>query len=93
MDVFFDWSWWIVKKYNTIWDKISADIKKEFDSEPVYDKEFLKTKIKYHGDEVRDFYNTGIPKEDSNHTCFAVISLDPALKKDENCYPQFFLKK
>ena len=24
------------KKYNTIWDKVSADIKKEFDSEPVY---------------------------------------------------------
>ena len=38
------------KKYNTIWDKVSADIKREFDSEPVYNKEFLKTKIKPHGD-------------------------------------------
>ena len=26
----------LIKKYNTIWDKVSADIKKEFDSEPVY---------------------------------------------------------
>ena len=26
----------LIKKYNTNWDKVSADIKKEFDSEPVY---------------------------------------------------------
>ena len=30
---------------------------------------------------------------DSNHTCLAVISLDSALKKDRNCYPQVFLKE
>ena len=30
---------------------------------------------------------------DSNHTCLAVISLDSALKIDENCYPQLFLKE
>ena len=45
----------LVEKYNTIWDKVSADIKNEFDSGPVNNKEFLKTKIKYHGDEVTDF--------------------------------------
>ena len=26
----------LLEKYNTIWDKVSADIKKEFDSEPIY---------------------------------------------------------
>ena len=35
----------ILEKYNTIWDKFSVDIKKEFDNEPVYNKNFLKTKI------------------------------------------------
>ena len=44
----------LLEKYNTIWDKDSADIKKEFDSKPVYNKNYLKTKIKYHGD--KDFY-------------------------------------
>ena len=39
-----------LEKYNTIWNKVSADIKIDFDSEPVYNKEFLKTKIKSHGD-------------------------------------------
>ena len=30
---------------------------------------------------------------DSNHTCLAVISLDYALKKDENFHPQGFLEE
>ena len=38
-------------KCNTIWDEVSADIIKEFDNEPVYDK------IKSHDDEVTDFYD------------------------------------
>ena len=68
-------------------------MKIEFHSEPVYNKEFLKTKVKSHGDEVTDFYDKEIPKVDSNHTCLAVISLDSALKKDDNYYPQVFLKE
>ena len=80
----------LLEKYNTIWDKVSADFKNEFDSEPVYNKNILKTKIKYHCDEVTDFDDKEIPKVDFNHTCLAVISLDSALK---NYYPQVFLKE
>ena len=47
----------LLEKYNTILDKVSADVKKEFDSEPVYNKEFLKTKIKSYVHEILDFYN------------------------------------
>ena len=83
----------LLEKHNTIWDKVSADIKQKFDSEPVYNKIFLKTKIKSHGDEVSDFYDKKIPKVDSNHTCLEVISLDSALNKDGNYYPQVFLKE
>ena len=71
----------LLEQYNTIWDKVSADMKKEFDSEPVCNKEFLKTKIKSHGDEVTDFYDKEIPKVDSKLTCLAVISLDFAQKR------------
>ena len=83
----------LLEKYNTVWDKVSVDIKKEFDSKPAYNKEFLKTKIKSHGDEVTDFYDKEIPKVDSNHTCLAVINLDFALKKDGRYYTQKFLKE
>ena len=36
----------LLETYNIIWDKVSADIKQEVDSEPVCNKQFLKTKIK-----------------------------------------------
>ena len=57
----------LLEKYNTIWDNISADIKKEFDSEPVSNKNFMKSKVKSHSDEVRDFYNKKILKVASNY--------------------------
>ena len=53
----------LLEKYNAIWDKVSTDMKKEFDSEPVFNKEY------------------------------SVISLDFALKKDDNYYLQVFLKE
>ena len=83
----------ILKKYNTIWGNVSADIKKDFDSEPAYNKEFLKTKIRSHGDKVTDFYDKEIPKVDSTNTCLAVSSLEFALKKDGNYCLQVFLRE
>ena len=83
----------LLEKYNTIWDEVSPDIKKEFDSKPVYNKNFLKTKIKSHGDKVTDFYDKEIPKVESTYTCLAALSLDCALNKDGNYYPQVFLKE
>ena len=53
----------------------------------------MKTKSKSHGDEVKDFYNEEIPNLDSNYSCLAVISLDSAVKKDDNYYLQGFLKE
>ena len=81
----------LLEKYNTIWDKVSADAKKEFDIDPVYNNFFFKTKIKFDGNEVTDFYDEKCPKVDSNHTCVSVISLVSALKKDGNYFLQVFL--
>ena len=55
----------LLEKHYTISDKVRADIKKEFDREPVHRKEFSKTKIKSDGDEVTGFYDKKIPKVDS----------------------------
>ena len=53
----------------------------------------MKTKTKSHGDEAADFHDQKISKVDSNHTCLAVVSLNSTLKKDDNYYPQVFLKE
>ena len=83
----------LLEKYNTIWDKVSANIKKEFDSKPAYNKNFLKTKIQSYDCEITEFRDKEIPNVNSNHIFLAVISLHSALKKDENCYLQVFLEE
>ena len=45
----------LLEKDNTIWDKVSANIKKEFDSEPAYNKKYLKNKIKSHAMKLQIF--------------------------------------
>ena len=46
----------LLKKYNTTWGEVSADIRKEFDSKSFYNKKFLESEIKSYGYEVADFY-------------------------------------
>ena len=83
-----------VKPLHIIPPKTSAHIKRyDEQTKPAHNKEFLKTKIKLHSDEVTDFYDKEIRKVDSNHTCSAVISSDSTLKKYDNHYPQAFLKE
>ena len=88
MDVFFCIFWfaffdsifdYLLERYNAIWDKVRADIKKEFDSELASNKIFLRTKIESYGDEVTDFYDKEIPYVDYNHRCLTVISFDSSL--------------
>ena len=82
----------LVEKYTVIQDKLSADVKKKIDSKLLYNKEFLKTKIKSRCNEVTDFCKK-TPKVNSNHTYLGVIALNSALKKDGNYYMQAFLKE
>ena len=47
-------------------EKVKNSIKKEFDSEPVYNEKYLKAKTKsYKGKINTNFYNNRIPKEGS----------------------------
>ena len=54
----------LIEKYNNIWDKVSNAIKKGFDSEPVYNEKYSKTKIKsYEGKVNTNLHNNKMPKE------------------------------
>ena len=55
----------ILEKCNKVWDskKFSNNIKKGFDSEPVYNEKYLKTKIKsYEGEIITNFHSNEVPK-------------------------------
>ena len=45
----------LLDRYNTIWNKVSTDLRKELHNEPAGNKKFLKTKIKFYCVEVQIF--------------------------------------
>ena len=59
------------------------------DSEPLYIKYFLKTKIKFYNDKATDLYDKQMLRVGSS--CLAVILI--ALEKDGKSYPQVFPKE
>ena len=82
----------LLETYSNIWNKISNSIKKELDCEPIYNKKFLKTKIRSYGNKATDFNDKEVAKVGSNYICLAVILLDFVLIKDKNYYRQVIFK-
>ena len=69
-------------------EKVKNSIKKEFDSEPVYNKKYLKAKTKsYHRKINPNFHNNKIPKESSQSICLPVILIDSVFRTGDNYYP------
>ena len=84
----------LLKRYNAIWDKISNLLKKEFDSEPVYDDKYIKTKIKTYNNKINtNFHVNEIPEDNECCTCLSVISLDCIVNLHKKYYPQIFLEE
>ena len=74
--------------------KVSNIIKKEFDSELVYNEKYLKTKIKsYNGKIYTNFHNNKILKEGSQCIFLSVLLVESVYKEDKNYYPQVFLEE
>ena len=65
-------------------------MKKEFDSDPVYDDKYIKTKISLYN---INFYGNKTPIEDKHYTCSSVILLDFIINVDKKYYPQIFLNE
>ena len=67
----------LLEKYNEIWEKVKNIIRKEFDSEAVYNEKYLKARMKsYKGKFNTSFQNNKIPKEGSQFICLSVILID-----------------
>ena len=86
----------LLKKYSTIWEKISNLWNIEFDSEPVYDDndKYIKAKIKLYGDKVNtNFQGKKLPKENASYSCLSLIILDSVIRVNKKYYPQTLLEE
>ena len=61
----------VMNKLDAIWDKVSADIKKNLIENLSTIKMLLKTKMRSYSDEATDFHDKEVPKVGSNSTFFS----------------------
>ena len=70
--------------------KVSSITKKEFDSNPVYNEKYVKTKVKSYNGKINTNVDNKTRKEGSQCICLSVVLIDSVYKKDENYYLQVF---
>ena len=59
----------VLDKYNEIWDVIKNKLKIKFHSLPIYDKKYLKTKVReYDGKIKTNFLGNAVPEENMHYT-------------------------
>ena len=84
----------LLEKYNEICEKVKNRLKKEFDSESVYNEKYLKAKIKsYNGKINTNFHDNKIPKEGSQFVCLSGILIISVFRTGKNYYPQVLLEE
>ena len=82
------------EKYEQIWDVIKNKLGIKFHSLPVYDKKYLKTKVKeYDGAIKTNFLGNDVPNENMHYTCIACITIDSVMNMDKKNYPQVYLEE
>ena len=73
----------VLEKFKQIWDLIKNELKIEFHSESVYDKKYLKTKVREYDGEIKtNTLGNGIPKENMHYTCITCITIDSVMRMD-----------
>ena len=82
----------LLKEYNKIRKKVKNNLKKEFDSEPVYNEKYLKAKVKCCNKKInKNFHDNKMLNGGSQFICLSAILIDSVFRTGKNCCPQVFL--
>ena len=81
-------------KYDKVCDVIEDKLGIKFHSEPVYEYEYLKVKVReFDGVIKTNFLGNDVPKENMPYTCIACITIDSALRIDKKNRLQVYLEQ
>ena len=81
----------LLEQYDKIWDKVRNSMKKGFDSEPVYNEKYLKTKTKSYDENIStNFYCDKVPKEGSQCIFLSIIFIDSVLEQVKAIILKYF---
>ena len=83
----------VLDKYNKIWDKIKEKVNIKFHSMPLYDKTYIKAKVREFDGKIKtNFLGDEAPKENMHYTCIAYITIDSVMKMDKKIIRMFVQK-
>ena len=69
------------EKYEEIWDVIKNKLGIKLHSKPIYEKKYLKAKVREFGGEIKiNFLGNDMPKENIYYTCIVYITIDSVMK-------------
>ena len=81
-------------KYEQIWNVMKDKIGIKFQSEPVCEYEYLRTKVReFDGVIKTNILGNSVPKENMHYTCIACITIDSVMKMDKNYFPRVYLEE
>ena len=74
----------VQEKFEKIWDVIKNKVSIKFHREPVYDKAYIKAKVReFDGVIKTNFLGNDVPKENMHYTCIACITIDSVTRIDK----------
>ena len=80
----------VLYKYKEIWDKVKEKLIIKFHREPIYDKKYIKAKVReFDGVIKTNFLGKKVPKENMRYTCVACLTIDSVVKMDKKIIRRF----
>ena len=71
------------EKYEEIWNEMKTKLNIQFQSQPIYENKYLKTKVRqFDGNINTNFLGNNLPKENTYYTCIACITIDCIVKNE-----------
>ena len=82
----------VLDKYDEIWGKIKDKINIKFHSMPVYDKKYIKAKVRELDRVIKtNFLDGKVLKGNEHCTCIAWVTIDSVMRMEKKNYPQVYL--
>ena len=78
----------VLYKYNKIWDKIKEKLNINFHSEPIYDKKYIKAKVREYDRVIKTNFLGNI-----HYTCIACLVIDSVVRMNKKNYLQIYLEE
>ena len=84
----------VLDKYDEIWGKIKDKINIKFHSMPVYDKKYIKAKVREYDCVIKtNILGDEVPKENMHYTGIACITIDSVMRMEKKNYLQVYLRE